>query len=54
MPKHDTGGPQPLNNCAVLSVFPNCKIMSTVSRIPDKKLKFKGWESNYPEKPKGV
>ena len=32
---HNTGGFQPLNNSAVLLVFPNCKIMSTVSRIPD-------------------
>ena len=32
---HNTDGFQPLNNSAVLLVFPNCKIMSTVSRIPD-------------------
>ena len=31
----NTGGFQPLNNSAVLLVFPNCKIISTVSRIPD-------------------
>ena len=35
---HNTGGFQPLNNSAVLLVFPNCKIISTVSRIPDQKI----------------